>query len=209
MRLYFLGFACLLVSLGTCHGRLTNIEPCTTIHLPNYLYTLLSAGAGTYTVSSRVIPAEAKRQGLGQESPCPGDRVVFSCVRNDSSGAAVRWTANGTPLYTFGIPVDIGTPAATQTGFVGLIGTLVNSTLFTLTVDLTTSTMIQNGTGVACGEVVTGTNSQTLNLFIIGKTQSLCISILKSVIPLLSHYRSAFSTFCDIFRLRWCDRPYC
>lgn len=117
-----------------------------------------------------MIPAEAKRQGLGQENPCPGDRVVFYCVRNESSPAAVRWIANGVPLYTFGIPADIGTPNAVQSaGFVGLIGNLVNTTLFTLTVDLTTSVDIVNGTGVACGEVISATRSQTMNLFIIGK----------------------------------------
>ena len=116
--------------------------------------------------------------------------MVFSCVRNDSSGAAVRWTANGVPLYTFGIPTDIGTDAATQTGFDGLIGTLVNSTLFTLTVDLTTSTMIQNGTGVACGELVSGITSQTMNLFIIGKTH--CV---------IRYLETTKKSYCNAFSL--------
>ena len=154
------------------------------------------SGAGTYTVSSRVIPAEAKRQGLGQQYPCPGDRIVFTCLRNDSSDAAVRWTANGIPLYTFGIPRDIGTPAATQTGFPGLIGTLVNQTVFTLTVDLTTSMNIQNGTGVACGEVVSGTTSGTMNLFIIGNQlnlRSLGCHVARAIsLSLCLHYRPAF-----------------
>ena len=98
---------------------------------------------------------------------------MYSCVRNESSPAAVRWTANGVPLYTFGIPGDLGTSRAIQSaGFVGLIGSLVNETLFTLTVDLTTSIDIVNGTGVACGELITGVNSDTMNLFIIGKNNN-------------------------------------
>ena len=117
-----------------------------------------------------MYPAEEKRQGLGQENPCPGDTVVFYCVRNESSPAAVRWTANGVPLYTFGIPGDLGTPNAIQSaGFVGLVGNLTSATVFTLTVDLTMSVDIVNGTGVACGEVISGITSETMNLFIIGK----------------------------------------
>ena len=130
-------------------------------------------GAGTYTVSSRVFPSEVIRQGIGQDNPCPGDRVVFTCTRSESSPTAVRWTANGTPLYTFGIPSDLGTPRANQdAGFPGLVGTLVDATMFTLLVDLTLATDIINGTAVACGEVISGVTSPIFTLFIIGKAVS-------------------------------------
>ena len=125
-------------------------------------------------MSSKIIPAEAKRQGLGQINPCPGDRVVFTCTRSEPSPAAVRWLANDLALYTFDIPNDIGGPRANQnTGFPGLIGTLVNETMFTLTADLTTTVNIINGTSVVCGELVTNIKSQPLNLFVIGKKKKI------------------------------------
>ena len=140
-----------------------------------YSFGLAFEGAGTYTVSSEVIPAEAKRKGLGQQSPCPGDVIVFTCLRSEPSQAAVRWTADGLALYTFGIPIDIGTPNANQnSGFSGVIARLVNRTVITLTVDLSNSTVIKNNTRIACGEVVNGNSSEIFNVFVIGnKTTTL------------------------------------
>ena len=129
-------------------------------------------GAGSYTILSRVFTSEAKRQGILQDNPCPGDRVVFTCIRNETSEdrIAVRWTANGTPLYTFGIPNDIGTPRANQdAGFPGLIGVLIDARTFTLSVDLSTSVDIINGTQVACGEVLNDISSPPMTLFVVGK----------------------------------------
>ena len=129
-------------------------------------------GAGSYTILSRVFTSEAKRQGIRQDNPCPGDRVVFTCIRNETSEKriAVRWTANGTPLYTFGIPNDISTPRANQdAGFPGLIGVLIDARTFTLSVDLSTSVDIINGTQVACGEVLNDISSPPMTLFVIGK----------------------------------------
>ena len=127
-------------------------------------------GAGTYTVSSRVFPSETKRQGISQNNPCPGDTVVFTCTRSEGSPAVVRWTANGIPLYTFGIPSDIGTPRASQNaGFPGLVGTLVDSDMLTLLVDLSISSDVVNGTAIACGEVTTGITGPSFILLIIGK----------------------------------------
>ena len=85
---------------------------------------------------------------------------------------AVRWTASGTPLYTFGIPRDIGTPRASQdAGFPGLVGTLVDATTLTLLVDLTVTRDITNGTEIVCDEVTSGITSPKFTLFIIGMTQ--------------------------------------
>jgi hypothetical protein len=82
----------------------------------------------------------------------------------------VRWTANGTPLYTFGIPNDIGTPRANQdAGFPGLIGVLIDARTFTLSVDLSTAVDIINGTQVACGEVLNDISSPPMTLFVIGE----------------------------------------
>ena len=117
-----------------------------------------------------MFPGEAKRQGIPLDNPCPGDRIVFTCSRSDPSEAAVRWTADGIPLYTFGIPSDIGTPRASQNvGFPGIIGVLLDATTFTLSVDLATSVHIVNGTQVACGEVLNDISSPPLTLFVIGK----------------------------------------
>ena len=135
-------------------------------------FTHVYVGAGSYTISSRVFTSEAKRQGIRQDNPCPGDRVVFTCIRNETSEEriAVRWTANGTPLYTFGIPTDIGTPRANQdAGFPGLIGVLIDARTFTLSVDLSTSVDIINGTQVGCGEVLNDVSSSPVTLFIIGE----------------------------------------
>ena len=129
-------------------------------------------GVGTYTVSSIVIPAEAKRQGIRQDNPCPGDVIEFTCTCNESSPAAVRWSADGIALYTFGIPADLGTPKAIQNAsFPGLIGTLVDAATFMLiyTADLVTSADIVNGTQVTCGEIITGITSLPQTVFIIGK----------------------------------------
>ena len=95
---------------------------------------------------------------------------MFTCIRSDSSEAAVRWTADGAPLYTFGIPSDIGTPRASQNaGFAGIIAVLIDATTFTLSVDLATSVNIINGTQVACGEVLDDIASPPVTLFVIGK----------------------------------------
>ena len=129
-------------------------------------------GVGSYTITSRVFTSEAKRQGICQDNPCPGDRVVFTCTRNETSEdrIAVRWTANGIPLYTFGIPNDIGTPRANQdAGFPGLIGVLIDARTFTLSVDLSASIDIINGTQVACGEVLNDISSPPMTLFVIGE----------------------------------------
>ena len=118
-----------------------------------------------------MFPSEAKRQSIRQDNPCPGDRVLFTCTRNETSNVpiAVRWTANGIPLYTFGIPRDIGTPRANQdAGFSGLVGTLVDATMITLLVDLTVSMDVINGTEIACDEVTSGITSPRLILFITG-----------------------------------------
>ena len=138
-------------------------------------YFYYKKGAGTYTISSRVFPDEAKRQAIRQDNPCPGDRIVFTCIRNETPTVpiAVRWTANGIPLYTFGIPRDIGTPRANQdAGFPGLIGTLVDATMLTLLVDLTVSRDISNGTEIVCDEVTSVITSPKFTLFITGKTHS-------------------------------------
>ena len=97
---------------------------------------------------------------------------MFTCIRNEISGespVAVRWTANGIPLYTFGIPNDIGTPQATQDGFAGVIGMLIDAKTLTLSVDLLTSVVITNGTQITCGEVLNGISSPPVTLFVIGK----------------------------------------
>ena len=97
---------------------------------------------------------------------------MFTCIRNGTSGGpvAVRWTASGIPLYTFSIPIDIGTPRATQdAGFPGLIGMLIDAKTLTLSVDLTTSVDVINGTQVACGEVLNGISSPPVTLFVIGE----------------------------------------
>ena len=95
---------------------------------------------------------------------------MFTCTRSESSPAAVRWTANGTPLYTFGIPSDLGTPRASQdAGFPGLVGVLIDATTFSLSVDLVTAVDIINGTQVGCGEVVNDISSPPVTLFVIGK----------------------------------------
>ena len=115
-------------------------------------------------MTSRVIPHELRRQSLIQENPCPGDMVEFTCTRSESSPAAVRWNADGVPLYTYFIPQDINN--ANQSNIPGLIGVLVNETKLTLLVDLNTSTRIINNTGITCGEI--GIPGQTINLMTIG-----------------------------------------
>ena len=134
------------------------------------IYYYVAVGAGTYSISSRVIPHEVRRQTLGQENPCPGDMVEFTCIRSESTQAIVRWTADGNVLYAFFIPDYIGTSNANLSNIPGFIGILINSTLFTLLVDLNTSNTV-NGSQVACDEV-DGNSSKSISLSIIGKPHS-------------------------------------
>ena len=82
--------------------------------------------------------------------------MEFTCTPSESSPAAVRWTANGRPLYSFFIPNDLGTQRANQTsaGLPGIAGLLFNETTIKLLVDLSISTHIINGTQVLCSDLV-------------------------------------------------------
>ena len=82
-----------------------------------------------------MIPHEVRPQGHGQENPCPGDTVEFTCTRSESTPVTVRWTTNGGLLYTFVIPEYFESSDANQSNRPGLISTLVNSAMFTLLVD--------------------------------------------------------------------------
>lgn len=113
----------------------------TTIHL--ILDTILADAA---EIQSTVIASEERRQSLTQDNPCPGDTVIFICSLNGSL-SLVRWDLDGEQLYSFGNPADIGMQASTN---VGLIGSLVNATTLTLTVDLSVSSSVMNGTVLSC-----------------------------------------------------------
>ena len=126
-------------------------------------------GTGTYTLTSRVIPHEVRRQGLNQEDPCPGDMVEFTCTRSESSNAAVAWTADGEPLYDFVIPRDIGTSRANQSSLPGITGILINETTLKLFVDLATLNSGINGSGIACEDVVSRSLSEIKTMQVIGK----------------------------------------
>ena len=116
-------------------------------------------------VTSRVSPSEARREGLGQVDPCPGDMVEFTCTLNDTSASAVRWTADGAIQYTF-LSVDVGT---TTSSVPGLTATFINETTLTLLVSLSVSAPnVVNGTEVGCVEVSGVIVSSTKVLTIIG-----------------------------------------
>ena len=104
-----------------------------------------------------------------QEDPCPGDMVEFTCTRSESSNAVVEWTADREPLYDFVIPRDIGTSRANQSSLPGITGILINETKLKLFVDLATSNSVINGSGIACGNSISGASSQRVTLQIIGK----------------------------------------
>ena len=108
------------------------------------------AAAATFTITSQVIPQEARRQGLNQENPCTEDMVQFTCTRSESLGD-MRWSANGETLYTFLIPDDINTTNARRSSILGVTGVIINETTLTLLVDLSISTKIVNGSEVECG----------------------------------------------------------
>ena len=135
-----------------------------------------AVGASTYNLSSKVIPIEVRRQGLGQENPCPGDAIELTCIRSESSPAAVRWIANGTTLYTFGIPSDIGTQLANQSSRVGLIGVIINETTLTLLADLKNAPFVNN-TRLTCGEIG-GNSSPPIILSIFGKLLSCSLHVI-------------------------------
>ena len=117
-------------------------------------------------VTSRVIPSEAMREGLGQVDPCPGDMVEFTCTLNDTSASAVRWTADGAVQYTFLPSVDVG---ATMSSVAGLTATFINATTLTLLVSLSASAPnVVNGTEVGCVEVSGVIVNSTKVLTIIG-----------------------------------------
>ena len=103
-------------------------------------------------MSSRVVPHDVRRQGLAQEDPCPGDTVEFTCTRSESSAAIVRWSAGETPLYTFLIPGDL-TRGPYRSHMPGLRGSLINETTLMLSINLTASVSVANGTRVVCGDV--------------------------------------------------------
>ena len=127
-------------------------------------------GAGTYTLSSRVVPHDVRRRGLAQENPCPGDTVEFTCTRSESSAAIVRWIADETPLYTFLIPDDL-TTSPYPSHMPGFTGALINETTLTLSINLTAtvSVTVVNGTRVVCGNA--GRNVSQI-LSIIGNQRS-------------------------------------
>ena len=136
-----------------------------------FIYDLTTStllGDGIYSLSLRVMPCGVRLQHISQENPCPGDLVELTCIRSESSPAAVRWTADGEPLYTFGIPMDIGTPNANHSHIVGLIGVIINETTLTLMADLKNATFM-NGTKVICGDIIRGNSSQPIIFSIIGK----------------------------------------
>ena len=117
-------------------------------------------------VTSRVIKSEARREGLGQVDPCPGDMVEFSCTLNDTSTAVVRWTADGVILYTFVPSVDVG---VTISSVPGLTTTFINATTLTLLVSLSVSAPnVVNGTEIGCVEVSGVVVNSTKVLTIIG-----------------------------------------
>ena len=137
----------------------------------------------------RVIPHDVRRQYLNQENPCPEDIVELTCIRSESSPAAVRWTADETRLYTFGIPSDIGTPSANQSSRIGLIGVIINETTLTLLAHLKNAPFVNN-TRLTCGEIG-GNSSSPLILSIFGKLLSYgpLHAIIVIVCGTLSHFQ--------------------
>ena len=108
-----------------------------------------------------MIPSETRRQGLAQENPCPGDTVLFTCTVS-SSTETVRWSLDGTQLYTFLNPAEINRTESSN----GLTGSLVNATTITLLVDLsaTLDAEVTNGTVIGCEEVGGTTTTETLTI---------------------------------------------
>ena len=123
-----------------------------------------------------MISHEARRQGLQQENPCPGDVVVFTCTRSETSPGTVSWYRDGLVTYTFIIPGQVNTANAVQTSIPGLTGVLVSETISTLQVDLNTTNIITNGTQVSCGEIGLG-RIEDISLNIIGILNAHNISI--------------------------------
>lgn len=119
--------------------------------------------SGAISISTRVIPANAIRQSLSQIDPCPGDMVEFNCTLRDSSSSSLRWTANGSTLYTFLIPGDISSPV--QSNIPGYSGSLINERTSTLLATLSEIHGIINGTNIGC---TSGAISANLTLNLIG-----------------------------------------
>ena len=135
-----------------------------------------------------MIPTEARRQNLNQENPCSGDMIVFTCTLNDTTG--LRWSGNGIILYTYFIPVDIGRD---QTGIPGLISSLVNNTTSTLSVNLSDTTSIINGTEVGCSDG--GSTNLIETMIIIGN--KICYSQGTETVLIIHSYRPCFSSYID------------
>ena len=98
-------------------------------------------------------------------------RVAHLNMSNSSQQCPSAWREyNNITSRVYGVSVTHGTPRANQdAGFPGLIGMLIDAKTLTLSVDLSTSVDIINGTQVACGEVLNSISSPPVTLFVIGE----------------------------------------
>ena len=102
----------------------------------------------------------------------------YTCSINGSTSSTVRWSANETTLYTFVVPGDVG---RVQIAVIGVIGTVVNTTTLSLSVNLggVDPNIFTNGTEISCVEVSGGTLNVAEALTVIGN-EHVCQYILKS-----------------------------
>ena len=111
-------------------------------------------GQDVFTVSHRVEPFKTRRQGLDQSDPCPGDIIVFTCmIMSQTSMNRVSWMTDIVEiedLYIFDF--SIHNPNTTFSSRAGISATLLNNETFILRIDLRTSVVVINGTGISCGD---------------------------------------------------------